>query len=286
MFTYELENEEKSIAFLDMRIKNEDGNLSSRWYRKPTDTGLTLNYHALAPQKYKRSVVSSFVHRIFRACSSWENFHEGLNEALEILENNQYPSTFVMPIVQKTLTKLVSPDDESLMNESMNVSLDSNACLYSIDDKDKFMFFIQYRGKATEKLAMSFKRLNAPCRVIMTTRKAKTVMPSLKPTVPRMLSSGVVYKIQCPGCLSSYIGQTVHHLQTRFREHLGRNGIIRKHVEQCNYPSPITDENVSILAKSNISYKLLTLEALFIHQMKPIINTKDEYRSRTLTLKF
>ena len=86
-------------------------------------------------------MVSSFVHRIFRACSSWENFHEGLNEALEILENNQYPSTFVMPIVQKTLTKLVSPDDESLMNESMNVSLDSNACLYSIDDKDKFMFF-------------------------------------------------------------------------------------------------------------------------------------------------
>ena len=61
---------------------------------------------------------------------------------------------------------------------------------------------------------------------------------------------------------------------------------MRKHVEQCNYPSPITDENVSILAKSNISYKLLTLEALFIHQMKPIINTKDEYRSRTLTLKF
>ena len=289
-FTYELENKENSIAFLDMSIKNENGKLSSGWYRKPTDTGLTLNYHALAPQKYKRSVVASFVHRIFRACSSWENFHDGLNQALEILDNNQYPSMFVMPIVEKTLSKLVCPEEESVVNESMNEngneSLDSNACLFDMEEKDKFMFFIQYRGKATEKLAFSFKRLNAPCKVIMTTRKAKTVMPSLKPTVPRMLSSGVVYQIQCPACACSYIGQTVRHLQTRVREHLGRSGTIRRHAETCHQSISITYEHVSILAKSNSVSKLLTLEALFINQMKPELNTKDEYRSRTLTLKF
>ena len=76
------------------------------------------------------------------------------------------------------------------------------------------------------------------------------------------------------------------HLDLHENSPKGRSGIMRKHAEHCNYSSPITDENVSILAKSNISYKLLTLEALFIYQMKPIINTKDEYRSRTLTLKF
>ena len=135
-FTYELENEDNSIAFLDMLIQNKEGKLSSKWYRKPTDTGLTLNYHALAPNKYKRSVVSSFVHRIFRACSSWENFHEGLDEALVILENNQYPSTFVLPIVQKTLTKLVCPDDDSLVNDKNKMDVDLNACLFSMDDKD------------------------------------------------------------------------------------------------------------------------------------------------------
>ena len=32
--------------------------------------------------------------------------------------------------------------------------------------------------------------------------------------------------------------------------------------------------------------RLLTLEALFIKQLAPILKTKDEYRSRTLTLKF
>ena len=32
--------------------------------------------------------------------------------------------------------------------------------------------------------------------------------------------------------------------------------------------------------------KLLTLDALFINELKPDLNTKDDYGSRTLTLKF
>ena len=59
------------------------------------DTGLTLNFHSLAPMKYKRSVVIGFVHRIFRSCSSWKNIHLGLEEAKKILTNNQYPLPFI-----------------------------------------------------------------------------------------------------------------------------------------------------------------------------------------------
>ena len=260
-FAYELENDCNSISFLDMLVTNENGKLSSKWYRKPTDTGLTLNFHAVAPMKYKRSVVTSFIHRIYRACSTWQNFHLGLNQAIEILDKNQYPSSFVMPIIEKTITKLIVPQDDSHSDENLNISLDPEACLYNMEEKDKFRFFVQYRGKPTEKLAMSFKRLNAPCKVIMTTRKAKTIMPSLKPTVPKMLWSGVVYKIQCPGCPSSYVGQTVRHLQHRFREHLGTNGIMRKHFDHCIPSPPVSDEIVSILCKSTSIAKLLTLEA-------------------------
>ena len=192
-FTYELEQEGK-IPFLDMVIHNKSGKLTSSWYRKSTDTGLTLNYHALAPTKYKKSVVISFVHRIFRASSTWEYFHLGLEEAIGTLADNQYPSSFVMPIIRSTIEKLVCSDDNQMndsvnasidqMNESVNDSIDSNACLYNMDEKDKFMFFVTYRGKPTEQLAMSFRKLNAPCKIVMTTRKTKTVLPSLKPNVP------------------------------------------------------------------------------------------------------
>ena len=43
---------------------------------------------------------------------------------------------------------------------------------------------------------------------------------------------------------------------------------------------------MKIIGKSRILDKLLTLEALFIEEIKPELNTKDEYRSRTLKLKF
>ena len=105
-FTVERENN-SAIPFLDMKIERKNGKLSSKWYSKPTDTGLTMNYHALAPIKYKRSVVSGFVHRIYRSCSNWHNFHESLEKAKSVLENNQYPKSFYEPIIKRTLDKIV-----------------------------------------------------------------------------------------------------------------------------------------------------------------------------------
>ena len=61
-FTIETENE-GSLPFLDMLIIRLAGKLSSTWYNKPTDTGLVMNYHSLAPKKYKRSVVAGFVYK-------------------------------------------------------------------------------------------------------------------------------------------------------------------------------------------------------------------------------
>ena len=42
---------------------------------------------------------------------------------------------------------------------------------------------------------------------------------------------------------------------------------------------------VEILGREKFE-KLLILEALFISEIKPSLNTKDEVKSRTLTLKF
>ena len=68
-FTVEREIDGK-LSFLDMVIFNNNGSLSSGWFRKVTDTGLTLNFNSLAPMKFKKCVVTSFVYRIFRAGST------------------------------------------------------------------------------------------------------------------------------------------------------------------------------------------------------------------------
>ena len=139
----------------------------------------------------------------------------------------------------------------------------------------------------TDLLAKAFHKLNAPCTVIMTTRKLKTCLPSLKPLVPKMLRSNVVYKLTCPSCNASYVGQTVRHVQQRVREHLGSKGIMKSHFDACGVDRlSIQDfDFVSLLDKANKTSKLLTLEALYISKIKPVLNTKDEFKSRTLTLK-
>ena len=142
----------------------------------------------------------------------------------------------------------------------------------------------QERGKATEEYARSSHKCNAPCTVVMTLRKLKTVLPSLKPPVEKMLKSGVVYNLTCPRCNSCYVGETCRHMITRFKEHLQKAGPLKSHLTRCK--TTLTDKNVEILqTTSRGEGYLLTLEAIHIRERKPQINTKDEYRKRELTIR-
>ena len=267
-FTLETEAD-CSIPFLDLKLIRKGREVQSTWYTKNTDTGLIMNFHSLAPQKYKRSVVSGFVHRIYRACSTWANFHESLNRAKVILTKNQYPERYFESIIHETLSNILECKKSNKP---------------SAEELDKYKLFVQYRGKASEHYAKDLHQINAPCRVIFTLRKLKTVLPSLKPPVSQMLRSKVVYQIVCPSCNASYVGQTSRHLTTRFNEHLTRKGPVKEHLEKCQIRA---DENcINILAATHKGESsLLALEALWIREIKPEINTKDEFKSRELIIK-
>ena len=102
---------------------------------------------------------------------------------------------------------------------------------------------MQYRGKAPEHYAKDLRRINAPCRVIFTLRKLKTVLPSLKLPIDQLLKSKVVYQ--------------------------------NKINEQC----------IRILTSTHKGEStLLTLEALWIREIRPTLNTKDEFKSRELII--
>ena len=146
---------------------------------------------------------------------------------------------------------------------------------------------IQYRGKSTEEFAKDLHGIKAPCTVVMTLRKLKTVLPSLKPPVDKCIRSGLVYEITCSGCNASYVGQTGRHLLNRFREHASRSaGPIKPHFQECGVTLSF-EEHVSVLGSSSRGEDhLLTLEALWIREKKPVLNTRDEWRSRELTIKW
>ena len=104
-FTLEVEQNER-LSFLDMCIEHNNNSLSSTWYCKPTDTGLLLNFHALTPKRFKRSVVQGFVFRIWRACSSKKSLHESLTKAKEISNETNSPMVFITSLSLQQLKRL------------------------------------------------------------------------------------------------------------------------------------------------------------------------------------
>ena len=80
------------------------------------------------------------------------------------------------------------------------------------------------------------------------------------------------------------MGQSGRHLQVRLREHVLRDGPVKTHYNKCS--TTIAEEQVRILHSTTRDEKYrLALEALYIRERKPSINTRDEYRSRGLKIK-
>ena len=72
---------------------------------------------------------------------------------------------------------------------------------------------------------------------------------------------------------------------TAFYRTFAKSRSYKKHKGVCD--GSFTGDDVTILGSNCKGEKyLLTLEALFQNDIKPSLNTKDEYKSRTLTIKF
>jgi len=152
------------------------------------------------------------------------NFHQSLILAKEILEQNQYPAEFYDPIISNTIDKLKSATTTT--NQPVSAT-------EPVATTPKHLYRIQYRGKATDNYVKKLREANAPIQPVITLRKLRSFLPSLKEPVSSKLATLLVYKIKCPSCPACYVGWTNRHLTTRFGEHCSkRAGPVRRHFEQ------------------------------------------------------
>ena len=63
---------------------------------------------------------------------------------------------------------------------------------------------------------------------------------------------------------------------------MGNKGPVKSHFDTCNITPGAG--MIKIIGRASSLPRLLTLETLLIKQIKPELNTKDEFRSRELTL--
>ncbi len=107
-FTSELEKDGK-LPFLVVDITRSNGKFSTSIYRKSTFTGLFTNFHSFIPLAYKRSLVSCILYRIFKLCSSYENFHIQLEVIRKLFNLNGFPSHMFDHLAHRFLNKIFEP---------------------------------------------------------------------------------------------------------------------------------------------------------------------------------
>ena len=116
-FTMEKPNENVNLDFLDMNTNvNSCRESNCEMYKKPTSTGVVLNFRSCAPIPTMKNIVEVIVHRVFRSTSTSRNVDKALNEIESIWLKIQYPEERTSKIINNVLQKIISKPQ--LKNES------------------------------------------------------------------------------------------------------------------------------------------------------------------------
>jgi hypothetical protein len=197
------EEKERELPFLDVLCMREgDGSVRTRIYRKATWTGLYMSFFSFCPRKYKTALIKTLAHRARRICSP-EWLETELNVIKECLISNGYPPFFV--------------------ERYLNCLPLKNGDPVSGAEKKTIFMKIPYIGEAGSKFfTQTFRKIlrdfpAAEAKVIFSTQRIP--IPPLKDRMPLTAQSNVIYTFVC-SCGSSYIGRTKRRLQQRIKEHL------------------------------------------------------------------
>ena len=116
-FTLETEKD-NSLNFLDVKIKRKDNLcLETSTYRKPTFTGVMLNWNSLTSIRYKTGLIKCLLDRLNKICSSEQQKEIEMAQLRLILLNNNYPSKIIDKEFEKFLKYKTSLNTEIIDNE-------------------------------------------------------------------------------------------------------------------------------------------------------------------------
>jgi hypothetical protein len=99
-FTIE-KDKDGCIPFLDELVKRENGKIETEVYRKPTDSGLYLNYNSNHPKAVKNGIANLLFCRAETHSSTPSSYKKAVKKVEKILQQNQYPTELIRNIKNK-----------------------------------------------------------------------------------------------------------------------------------------------------------------------------------------
>ena len=276
-FTYE-EEENDTLAFLDIKITRSPEGFTTSVYRKKTFSGVYLNFGSFLPMDYKKGLIATLLHRTFMVCSDYVRFHEEVNKLKVIWQKNGFPLFFIDRCIKKFLDKLF-----------VKKTADSS------QKKKEVIFPMVFLGKITlqvkKKLQSTFKELcpGLKIKIVLSSPNRLRSGFLFKDRLPREMDSMLLYKFTCGVCNCTYIGETKRHFQVRSSEHMGISILtgnllkynasnataVRKHCNDLEHDN--STDNIQIVGHASNKYHLRLKESLLTSLVNPtIINVQKK----------
>ena len=265
-FTCE-EEQDNSLAFLDVLVTKKDKKLQSSIFRKKTFTGVYLNWNSLTARKYKIGLITCLLDRAWNICSSSELYNNEVNMIRGFLLQNDFPLDVINKTVETFNSKKSDPKPSRFDVPRPSVSI----TLPFISDQTTNA----YEKKLRELISKFYPQ--ADLQVAYKAQKQLKDLFRCKDQIPKLQKSKVIYKLKCLDCNAFYIGKTKRHLATRVQEHKEGKGdrdqeisAVFKHMKDNGHQ--IDFENVEILDMAQSDYRLGLKESMYIKKFKPSLN--------------
>lgn len=260
-FTMETEMDKK-IPFLDLWLmRDEDGNISTKWYHKPVASTRILNYQSNHHWALKTNTAYGLIHRVL-TLSDKEYRVECIKTIFDVLMLNGYPKSCI--------SKLIDKFDKN----SNEVDAGVAAVARSKVVPDFYRSIVYIKGlterisgiirKEIDNMGIGYKSLNTLDNVVFTKTKDK-LSDSLK--------RNLIYKIPCIDCEYCYVGQTGNFLKTRMSGHMSdirlnktEKSPLAEHMAEFHHT--LDCNNVKILSFVENTRKRLTMEMCYIKYNK------------------
>ena len=156
---------------------------------------------------HKGGLTETLLHRSFRLCSSYKNFHQEMKTLKSIFKHNNYPKNFVNQCIKKFLNKLFIKKDLNFMVP-----------------KRELTFVLPYLGKLSfdlrTRLRQSIERDLPYCKLKIISRSKcwLSTLFRVKDPLEKKTHSGIIYCYTCSNYKVTYYVKTFHHFYTRVAE--------------------------------------------------------------------
>ena len=276
-FTYEEENN-NTIAFLDILITRLGNELQTSLFRKKTFSGVYLNFNSHLPSEYKKGLIHTLLYRAYNICSNYSNVHQEIVYLKNVWQKNSFPLFFIDKCIYKFLDKLFIKHDSNKIKS----------------EKKEIRISLEFLGKSSlqvkKQLIDIFRSCHKNIKLTVVFKSSNRIKNAFrfKEQLPKSINSKVIYKYTCDTCNSVYIGKTKRHLLVRQYEHLGTSVFtdkalkynendataIRKHCYQHQHSSCL--DNFKVLGNAVNNFHLQLKESLLILKLKPSLNVASE----------